>query len=194
MGTLISDGGVSIRAMLDEEADYALLVRWRAQPHVREWWDPDDPPPGLAQIEAEYGPEGREGDPVIPCIIEHEGRPAGYVQLYRWADHAEAAREMDVPHDDGLWGIDIMIGEPDLIGHGLGPRAIDLACRYMEDEHGATAVVLTTEVTNHRAQAAYERAGFRKIREVLELDTRDGERVRCWLMIRPSGATGATTG
>src|SRR5437660_422231 len=39
--------GVRLRPMRDE--DCALLVEWRNTPHVRKWWDPDDPPYTLAQ-------------------------------------------------------------------------------------------------------------------------------------------------
>src|SRR5512141_1541843 len=42
---LATDGDLAIRRLRDDDADYALLVRWRATPHVREWWDPDDPLP-----------------------------------------------------------------------------------------------------------------------------------------------------
>jgi RimJ/RimL family protein N-acetyltransferase len=42
--------------------------------------------------------------------------------------------------------------------------------------------MLTTDVDNVRAQAAYRRAGFRTIHRVLDTDTRGGERVWTWLM------------
>ncbi len=41
---IATDGDVVIRRMRDNPDDYALIVGWRNRPHVREWWDPDDPP------------------------------------------------------------------------------------------------------------------------------------------------------
>jgi RimJ/RimL family protein N-acetyltransferase len=57
-------------------------------------------------------------------------------------------------------------------------------CRYLFDQRGATNVALLTEITNSRAQRAYEKAGFRKVRHALDLDVRDGERIQSWLMVR----------
>ena len=45
--TLAREGDLAIRRLRDDDGDLALLVRWRAMPHVREWWDPDEPPPTL---------------------------------------------------------------------------------------------------------------------------------------------------
>ena len=42
--------------------------------------------------------------------------------------------------------------------------------------------------------AAYEKAGFSKVRRVLDTDTRDGERVRCWLMERRGTPIGRLDG
>lgn len=72
------------------------------------------------------------------------------------------------------------------MGRGVGTRVVSLICEHLEREHGASAVALTTETTNARAQRAYEKAGFEKVRRVLDTDTRDGERVWCWLMVRRS--------
>ena len=75
--------------------------------------------------------------------------------------------------DPDTFGLDLFIGEPDLVGRGIGTRVVDLVCTYLEHDRGASAVALTTERTNLRAQRAYEKAGFRKVREVLDTDTRE---------------------
>ena len=170
--------------MRDDPADYRLLVRWRAEPHVHEWWDPDEPAPSYDEVVAHYGPRVRGEDSTTACIIELGGRPVGYVQFYRWDSWPKDAGEMAVDFDEHSYGIDIHIGEPDAIDRGLGSRAVDLLCAYLERERGASQIALTTELANTRAQRAYEKAGFHKVREVLDTDTRDGERVRCWLMVR----------
>ncbi len=84
---------------------------------------------------------------------------------------------MDLPSVEDAFGLDIFIGEPELVGVGLGSRAVDLVCRHLFEERGASAVMLATEVINHRAQRAYEKAGFRKVAQVLDTDMRGGERV-----------------
>jgi aminoglycoside 6'-N-acetyltransferase len=186
---LVREADIAIRLLRNDADDLSHLTRWRAEPHVHEWWDPDDPPPSFEDVAAAYGSRTHPSSPTTACIIELNGRPIGYVQFYRWASYAEEAWEMGVDADDATFGLDILIGEPDLVGHGHGSRVVAMVSRYLERERGATRISLTTEITNERAQRAYEKAGFRKVREVLDIDTRNGERARCWLMIRDrSGA------
>jgi aminoglycoside 6'-N-acetyltransferase len=194
MGIIATDGDLIVRRLLDERPDYALISRWRAEPHVHEWWDPDDPPPSTEEAEAQYGPSARGEEPTTPCIIELAGKPIGYLQFYRWLPWSDAAEELDIRADADTFGIDLYIGEPDLVGVGIGTRVVDLICRHLETALGASWVALTTEITNERAQRAYEEAGFSKVRRVLDTDTRDGERVRCWLMERRGTPIGRLDG
>jgi aminoglycoside 6'-N-acetyltransferase len=183
----IRDGELTIRPMRDEVDEYAMLVRWRSEPHVREWWDPDLPVPTLEEMVAEEGSAVRGEEPTTVCIFEVGGRPAGFLQYYRWWPYVREEPTIDVRPDPDTFGIDIHVGESDLVNQGLGSRVVDVICSYLEDELGASWIALTTEVTNHRAQRAYEKAGFRKVRHVLDTDTRGGERVVCWLMERRRG-------
>src|SRR5207253_4376667 len=43
-GVIVGEGALSIRRMRDEPGEFERMAGWRNQPHVREWWDPDDPP------------------------------------------------------------------------------------------------------------------------------------------------------
>jgi aminoglycoside 6'-N-acetyltransferase len=183
---IASEGDLTVRLLRNDMADFALMARWRAMPHVREWWDPDEPPPTCEQVASRYGSRTHPSSPTTPGIIELDGRSVGYVQFYRWASFADEAREMEVDFDDRTYGIDIHVGEEDALGKGVGTRTVELLCRHLTREHGATGFALTTEVGNLRAQRAYEKAGFTRVRQVLDLDTRDGERARCWLMTRPA--------
>ncbi len=180
----ITDGDLTIRRMRDEVDDYRLLMRWRGEPHVHEWWDPDDPAPTLDEVVEQYGAEVRGEEPTTPCIFELDGRPAGFVQFHRWMPYMDEDPTVDIRPDANTYGLDIHIGEPDLIDQGLGSRVVDVLCTHLEDDLGASWIALSTEVTNHRAQRAYEKAGFQKVRQVLDTDTRGGTRVVCWLMER----------
>jgi aminoglycoside 6'-N-acetyltransferase len=186
MPVIATDGDLALRTMRDDDDDYGSIARWRGRPHVHEWWDPDDPAPDLATVRDHYGPRVRGEDPTTACMIELAGTPIGYLQFYRWVDWPEAADALEVGVDDDWFGIDLFIGEPELIGRGVGTRAVSLICGYLAHDHGASAIVLTTETTNHRAQRAYEKAGFERVRRILDTDTRGGERVWCWLMVRRS--------
>lgn len=184
---IAAEGDLVIRAMRDEPEDYRLLVRWRGEPHVHEWWDPDDPVPTLDEVIEHYGPRVLGEDKTTACIIELDGRPAGYLQFYRWLPSLDDEQAIDIGADADTYGIDIHIGEPDLLDQGIGSRAVDLVCRHLETDLGASWIALTTELANHRAQRAYEKVGFVKVRQVLDTDTRDGVRTVCWLMERRQG-------
>jgi aminoglycoside 6'-N-acetyltransferase len=168
------------------EDDLALMTRWRNEPHVRAWWEMDgDPTPyTVADAGREYRPDLEGKEPSTPAIVVADGRPVGFVQWYRWADYAEEAAEMRLPADDAAFGLDIFIGEPDVVGTGVGSATVDLVCRMLFDERRASRVALLTALGNLQAQRAYEKAGLRKIRHAFDTDIKDGARVECWLMVR----------
>ncbi|MDQ4025442.1 MAG: acetyltransferase [Actinomycetota bacterium] len=181
---VVAAGDLSIRRLRPADEDLLLLVRWRSAPHVRPWWDPDLPPLDLEGARAEYLPELEPGSTTTLCIVEHRGEPIGFLQFYRWADEAAGAEEVGIPFDETTWGLDVMIGEKDLVDRGLGSAAVSLLCDHLAASRGATAVALTTSVENARAIRAYEKAGFERRARVLDTDTKDGERVPSWLMVR----------
>lgn len=175
--------------MRDEPEDYASFVRWRNEPHVAEWWNTDeDPVPmTLEHAEAEYGPGADAW--VSRCFITVADRPVGYLQFYPWSAALDEAREMGVPGPDTSYGVDIFIGEPDMVGRGVGATAVALVARHVFEMEDAGSVALLTPVGNDRAHRAYEKAGFRKVRQTLDTDVVNGERRMSWLMVldRPLG-------
>src|SRR3954462_10571460 len=96
------------------EADLTLLARWRAMPHVAEWW-------GRPAFEAT---EGALADPRIsPWIVELDGRPFAYAQDYRPHDWDPPPFSCPPP---GSRAIDQYIGEPDMVGRGHGSAFVRL--------------------------------------------------------------------
>jgi len=182
-----SEGDLAIRLLRNDPADIAMLTAWRAEPHVRAWWHPDRPPPTFDEVAATYGPRTHPSSPTTPRVIELDDRPVGYIQFYRWAAFADEADAMNIEYDEDTSGLDVMIGEAGSMERGIGSRAVALLSRHLEDDRNATRIALTTDVENLRAQRAYEKAGFEKIRAVLDLDLRGGERSRAWLMVRVRG-------
>jgi len=183
---LARDGDLALRRMRNDPDDLAHLLAWRSEPHVRAFWDNDDDGPEItaAFIAEEYVPYTDPSDPTTATFIELGGRPIGYLQFYRWSAYPEGARESSIPIDDDAFGLDVFVGDPTCIGTGVGARAVDLACRYLFETEGASRVALLTDVNNAGAQRAYEKAGFARARRALDTDTRGGERIESWLMVR----------
>lgn len=182
---LARDGDLAIRRMRDDRDDYELVLRWRNEPHVAEWWDTDDEPAPITldHVVKKYGPRVEDGSRVTGCIITVGDRPIGYLQFYPWSAEADEAREVGVADVDGAYGLDIFIGEPGMIDRGVGSRAVALLARHLFEELDAASVALLTSIDNARAQRAYEKAGLRKVKRTLDTDVVNGQRVVSWLMV-----------
>lgn len=135
----------SFRPLRDE--DMPMLARWRAMPHVIEWW-------GDPALEDEAD---KLDDPRIAAwVVEHQGRPFAYAQDYDvhgWPAHPFA----HLP--PGSRGIDQYIGEPDMLDHGHGSAFVRAHVARLFAE-GAPAVGTDPHPDNERARRAYEKAGF----------------------------------
>lgn len=96
-------------------------------------------------------------------MIVADGVPVGYV---RWQKALRAEMEAAGLHEtpEGTIDIDIMIGEADYIGRGVGPRALQLVVQRLRSEGSIPMIMMGTSVDNTMAISAFERAGFRRVR------------------------------
>ena len=144
------------------EADLPRVEKWLRREHVARWWRDD-----IGESIAEYrrALEGRE--PTDHFLIEVDGRPIGMIQTYLVSDYPEWEAVVQV--GAGVAGVDLMIGEADLIGQGLGPQVLAQFARdVVFARRGTQAAVATVEETNRRSWRAFEKAGFRYVRDVEE--------------------------
>ncbi len=178
------DGALALRRMRDSREDYLLLTGWLNRPHVREWWDPDDPPMTVDTCIAWYRETVDGSTATTSCMVQLHGADIGFVQFYPWSAFADEMTALGLTLPEGGWGVDILIGEESLLNQGIGTRTVSLVCDHLFTEHGALAVGLAVEAINARARRAYEKAGMREVSEFLDTDTRDGVRVRSILMNR----------
>jgi aminoglycoside 6'-N-acetyltransferase len=141
-----------------ERADFALLARWLALPHVAPWWSDT---PEVGALEASYGPTIDGNDPTEAFIIELEERPVGFIQRYLMDDYPAWSATLGI---ERAAGIDYMIGVPELTGVGLGPVIVDsftvlTFARYAAIDRVAVAV----QQANHRSWRALEKAGYDRV-------------------------------
>ena len=130
-------------------ADLPMLRRWRESPEVLPWWGAWQYP------EAELA--AHLPDPAIALwIVEHDSRPFAFAQDY-------ACHSWD-PHPfsylpPGSRGVDLYIGEPDMLGRGHGSALLRQACDRLFAA-GVPAIGTDPHPDNLRAIRAYEKAGF----------------------------------
>jgi aminoglycoside 6'-N-acetyltransferase len=144
------------------ESDVSLVEGWLRQEHVALWWRE----PAEEAIEKRVaGIEGRRA--TRQFVIAVDGRPAGMIQTYLVSDHPEW--EAIVRVGEGVAGVDLMIGEPDLVGAGLGPQVLGAFVRdVVFADPSVHAVVAAVEEANRRSWRAFEKSGFRHVRDVEE--------------------------
>lgn len=103
--------------------------------------------------------EGRPDEYVIVVA----GRDAGMIQTYLVSDYPEW--DAIVEQGEGVAGVDLLVGEEDLTGCGLGPAVLTA---FVREVVRVEAVVATVEEENRRSWRAFEKAGFRHVRDVEE--------------------------
>lgn len=136
--------------------DIALMRRWLETPHVSEWWgQPLDEP----SIESEYGRCIDGNHPTLVFVIELDGRPVGFLQTYLLSDNPDYESATGV---ENAAGVDLLIGDPLLVGRGVGSRALaEFVHRVGWDTYPDIARYMAgPSVANTRSRRAFEKAGF----------------------------------
>ena len=166
---------VTFRAL--ELGDLDALRRWLNSPHVYEWWGVSSGPGSLggsgpdaataAQVHEKYAP-GVASDEATTRrhVIELDGRAIGLIQHYRLEDEPEYAADIGETRP-GAAGIDLLIGELDAVGRGVGTAALDA---YVRETVFADATVTRAvggpHPDNARSCRAFVNAGFVAVRTV----------------------------
>ena len=142
--------------------DLPQVEEWLRREHVARWWRDD-----IGESIAEYRRALEGCEPTDHYLIQVNNRPVGMIQTYLVSDYPDWEAVVQV--GAGVAGVDLMIGEPDLIGSGLGPRVLaQFAFDVVFARTDVDAVVATVEEPNRRSWRAFEKAGFRHVRDVEE--------------------------
>jgi aminoglycoside 6'-N-acetyltransferase len=153
-----------------------LLTRWLSDPRVFEFYMSANDPRSEAAVRDEFFAE----DYVERFIVQWSGEWIGYLQFYEVEPESREAYGVD--KEEPAYGMDQFIGDPRLWDRGIGSALVRQTAEYLVRERGASRVFLDPHVDNGRAVRAYERAGFRKVRVLLEHEMREGRLRDAWLM------------
>jgi RimJ/RimL family protein N-acetyltransferase len=142
---------------------------------VRRWWA--DPPRDTYpddELDKYRARISGADDTTEIFFIRQRGRPIGFIQCYRIDDHDEYGTALAL--DVSAAGIDLFIGEPALIGRGLGPALIRAFLRdVVFTRYDVDECVIGPSVKNTSAIRAYEKAGFVFFRDAVVPDEPDPE-------------------
>jgi aminoglycoside 6'-N-acetyltransferase len=148
---------VSIRFEPLTRDDLPQLLSWLQKPHVAEWWRDLQT---MEQVEADHLPAIDGQEPSYHYVIVADDRPVGMIQWYLVSDFPEWEEILHV--GEGVAGVDLLIGEEDAVGRGLGPDVLRTFIDEVVFADGrAHAVVAGIEPGNTRSLRAFGKAGFR---------------------------------
>jgi len=174
---IIKQKEISLRLL--NEQDKNLLLKWLTDKRVLNFWEGKSAFFDLDRITEDF--YGEENVEVIRAIIEYQGQPIGYCQMYKL--DKELLNEYEYPLTNKIvYGIDQFIGEPEYWGKGIGTDFMKLVLQYLTNEKGAEIVILDPHADNPRAIRCYEKVGFKKIKFLPKHELHDGEMVDCYLM------------
>jgi aminoglycoside 6'-N-acetyltransferase len=144
--------------------DLPLLHEWLQREHVRRWWDGAET---LDGVSAHHLPaiDGRE--PTDEYLIVLDERPVGFIQTYLVADYPEWAAA--IGEGAGVAAVDLLIGEAELTGRGVGTEAIRRFTRDVVFSRPETvACTADVDVENAASLQAFAKAGYRRIRDFVD--------------------------
>lgn len=168
---------IRIRTLKDD--DFPLLLKWMTDERVLEFYEGRDKKYTLEDIKKQFSEQWE--DEVFRVIIEYQGEPIGYGQIYKMYD--ELYDDYHYPRSDEIvYGMDQFIGEPNFWSKGIGTRYTKMVFDFLKKERNADAVILDPHQDNVRAIRMYQKAGFRIIEDLPEHELHEGKKEDCYLM------------
>jgi RimJ/RimL family protein N-acetyltransferase len=144
-------------------SDLPLVHEWLQREHVRRWWTDHET---YEEVVEHYLPAIEGSKPTDLYLILSEDRPAGLIQTYRVSDYPEY-REL-VAVEDGVAGVDLLVGELELTGRGFGSEALS---RFVSDvvfsDPEIHACIADPDAENRASLRAFEKAGFHVVRQLV---------------------------
>ena len=166
----MSGRAIEFRSLVAD--DLRLLHEWLRRPHALRWWD-DHAHGTYEDVVAHYLPAIEGSDPTDHYIVMLERADIGMVQTYIVADHPDYANVVGVA-DRATAGVDIVIGEEELTGKGLGTEILR---RFVDEVVFArpqtTSCIADPDERNRASVRAFEKAGFHVERAFV--DPEDGQ-------------------
>ena len=134
-------------------ADLPLVASWLTRPQVAQWWD------GSIALEVEL----RQALAVL------DDEAIGYVQSYQAVACHSDGWWLEVT-DPGVFGVDLFLADELKREQGLGARMVRAFVAELFADPRVTRVQADPSPLNARAIRCYEKAGFRRVREIVTPD------------------------
>jgi len=180
---ILKDNNITIRKMEDDLEHYSLIYKWLNNPQVLEYcYCEEENTRWTYEKVKEYFSRKliNPGRYIVPCIIEYNNKPVGFLQYYVLTEKDKQYYKID--EIINVYGMDIFIGETEYWNKGLGTEVFTLVIAQLFNVNKAKKIVIDPEAWNERAIKCYEKSGFRKIKILKEAERHKGINRDCWLM------------
>ena len=147
-----------------ESNDLRLVNKWLQSTHVQRWWSSRET---YEEVVEHYLPAIEGKEPTDLYIVLLDEQSIGFVQTYLVSDHPDYAALVGA--GDGVAGVDLLIGDEALTGQGIGSEILR---RFVEQvvfgPPSTTSCVADPDARNVASLRAFEKAGFRVVKEFVE--------------------------
>lgn len=144
---------ITLRAI--EDADIRLVERWLAKDHVRPWFT--DPGEWLREIRERNG----EFSFISHFIASLNGLPFAFCQYYPCAAAAGIEDDFAMYGQEGLYGVDYMVGEESFLGKGYGKAVVSELLARIFAIPCARMAVAKPDANNAASRGTLESCGFK---------------------------------
>ncbi|MEU3598977.1 GNAT family N-acetyltransferase [Streptomyces sp. NPDC006798] len=153
-------GRWTARVARSEGADLDLVHGWMHSPHIEAFWHQAWP---VERWEEEISGH-LAGDAILPVLVDLDGDPFAYIEVYRVARDRLADYYPYWPRDLGLH---IAIGEQSRTGRGLGRELLRaLVDGLLSADPSCRRVVAEPDLTNEPSLRAFAAAGFHEVARI----------------------------
>ncbi len=190
MDCLYKIDNILIRKMEDSKSDYMLMTKWLSTPEVLDYYEGRNNSYDYNKIVNKFAPRVQGIQKVIPCIIQIDEMPVGFIQFYKTnARDYEINHVLIIDEKTVFCSLDIIIGEVSFWNKGIGTKVISGMIKYIFESQNVDAIYIDPQTWNKRAIRTYEKAGFRKIATIKNREELNGEmKDSCIMRIEKNGS------
>jgi aminoglycoside 6'-N-acetyltransferase len=154
----LANGNIVLRPMT--EHDWSLLLKWNSDPEVLYYTEGDDVSSySLEDVQAIYRGVSQHA---FCFIIELNGLPIGEC----WLQELNLERLLTRFPGKDCRRIDLMIGEKEYWGKGIGTEVIRMLTRFGFERENADVIFGLVESHNPRSRRAFEKSGYMLYEEI----------------------------
>ena len=155
-----------------EYSDIPIMHRWFNMPHVQTFYSLKTW--AEHEIFDKLKPYITGKKPVTGLIIFMDNKPIGYLQYYKVKDYPWPNQTLSDEVIENAAGMDLFIGEPEMIGHGMGQTIISQCLQTIIWPRFKYCIV-DPDIQNHNAIKCYQKLKFKTYQIVETTDAMNRE-------------------